>query len=61
MTLSLLIVLLSVCLALILWGMTGRDRIYLFPFLIGAVILGWVMPQLAGLAKTDLLPPGALD
>lgn len=61
MTTSLLVILLLAGLGLIAWGMGGRDRIYQFPFLISAVLLGWIMPQLAGLARASFLPPEALD
>lgn len=53
--------LLAQCLALLAWGMGVRGRIYEYPFLAGAVVLGWVMPQLVGLADDPFLPPGALE
>lgn len=45
---------------LLLWGLTRPNRIYELPFLAGAVLLGWVMPQAVGLLGDPRLPEGAL-
>ncbi len=49
------------CLILLGWGLLNRGRIYEFPFLAAAVFLGWVLPQLFGLAQDRYLPPGAFE
>ena len=56
----LLVILLAQCLALFVAGLSGRGRIYEFPFLIAVVVLGWAVPQLIGLTNDPFLPPGAL-
>lgn len=61
MTTFLLVVLLLHCAALLLWGLAGRGRIYEFPFLAGAVILGWATPQIVGLANAGTVPSDAIN
>jgi hypothetical protein len=48
------------CLALLVWGTTKPGRVYEFPFLTGAVMAGWVLPQIFGLAGNAFLPVDAL-
>lgn len=47
--------------AIIGWGMMRRERMIQFPFLVAAVCLGWVLPQLLGLAAHPFLPRGGLE
>jgi hypothetical protein len=46
---------------LVLQGLLHRGSIYQYPFLAGAVFLGFVLPQLVGLARNPFLPTGALE
>jgi hypothetical protein len=46
---------------LLLQGMLKRGAIYGYPFLAGAVFVGWVLPQLVGLSHERYLPPGAVE
>jgi hypothetical protein len=41
--------------------MLRRGAIYEYPFLAGAVMVGFVLPQLIGLQHDRFLPPGALE
>jgi hypothetical protein len=50
-----------VCLLLLSWGLKERGRIYEFPFLAAGIFLGWVLPQLFGLANDPFIPAGAFD
>lgn len=61
MTIILLLVLLGICFSMLGWGILEPQRMYQFPFLAGAVFLGWVLPQLIGLASVTTIPDGALD
>lgn len=57
-----LLVAFGVSAGLLMLSSLGREGgIYEFPFLAGATLLGWALPQLVGLASADTLPPGALD
>ena len=51
----------AVCTFLLLQGMLRRGAIYGYPFLAGAVFVGWALPQLIGLSSERFLPPGALE
>lgn len=53
-------ILIALCVAMFVWGLAARGRIYTFPFLISAATLGWAIPQLIGLCNDAFLPPGAL-
>ncbi|HEY1963879.1 MAG TPA: hypothetical protein VGG59_03070, partial [Acidobacteriaceae bacterium] len=57
----LLVAFATVCSVLVLQGLLHRGSIYQYPFLAGAVFLGWVLPQLVGLARNPFLPTGALE
>jgi hypothetical protein len=50
----------TVCVFLLLQGMLKRGAVYGYPFLAGAVFVGWVLPQLVGLSHEQYLPPGAV-
>jgi hypothetical protein len=58
---ALLIVFGLLCAVLLLQGTLRRGAIYEFPFLSGAVLTGFVLPQLVGLANDRFLPSGALE
>lgn len=59
---GLLIGLLSaVSLGLIATGLRQRGGIYRFPFLAGATFLGFIVPQLPGLATDRFLPSGSFE
>lgn len=60
MTEFLIDILLVCCLLIFAWGLKRRSRMIQYPFLIAAVYLGWVVPQLLGLTHNRYLPPGAL-
>lgn len=47
-------------LVLLLRGLARPGQIYQFPFLAGAVFLGWVAPQAVGLLADERLPAGGL-
>jgi len=49
------------CLLLIAQGLFTRDGIYQYPFLAGCVFAAFILPQFAGLAHDQFLPPGALE
>jgi hypothetical protein len=49
------------CAILIFVGLLGRDRIYQYPFLAGAVFTGFILPQVLGLSNDRFLPPGAIE
>jgi hypothetical protein len=51
----------GVCLFLLLQGMARRGAIYEYPFLAGAVFMGFALPQLIGLSHDRFLPRGALE
>ncbi|KST63323.1 hypothetical protein [Mastigocoleus testarum] len=36
---------LAICLALLLWGLNRSDRIYQYPFLMGAIFVSFLLPQ----------------
>ena len=61
MTMMLVMTLAGICGGLLLWGVLQPGRIYEFPFLTGATMAGWVLPQLVGLTHNVFLPPGALS
>lgn len=42
------------------WGISKSERLIQFPFLMAAVYLGWLLPQLIGV-RHSYLPYGALD
>ena len=50
-----------VCCGLLLWGTVRRERIYEFPFLAGAVVAGWILPQAIGLIGDPFLPADGLE
>lgn len=50
-----------VCVALMVQGLKRRDGIYGFPFLAGATFLGFIVPQMIGLANDRFLPVGAFE
>jgi hypothetical protein len=56
-----LLIFIVICAFLLLQGLLKRDAIYQYPFLAGAVMVGFVLPQLLGLAHDRFLPPGALE
>lgn len=58
---SLLVIFALICAFLLLQGMLRRGAIYQYPFLIGAVFTGFVLPQLIGLSHEPFLPPGGLE
>ncbi|CAD7044334.1 hypothetical protein REJC140_03807 [Pseudorhizobium endolithicum] len=49
----------AVTVALLGSGMLARGRIYEFPFLVGAITFGFILPQLPGVAMDDFLPDHA--
>ena len=51
----------AVCIFLLCQGMLKRGAIYGYPFLAGAVFVGFALPQLVGLSHERFLPPGALE
>ncbi|MEA1049011.1 hypothetical protein U5801_04180 [Lamprobacter modestohalophilus] len=53
-------VLVTECLLILWWGMRERSRMIQYPFLVAAVYLGWMLPQLLGLLHDSYLPEGAL-
>jgi len=57
----LLITFASICVFLLLQGVMQRGAIYQYPFLVGAVFTGFVLPQLVGLSSDPFLPPGGLE
>ncbi|TIN26418.1 hypothetical protein [Mesorhizobium sp.] len=48
-------------LVILVWGFRRRDRLIQYPILAAGVFLGWVLPQLVGLANNPYLPPGGLE
>ncbi len=58
---SLLVIFALICAFLLLQGMLRRGAIYQYPFLVGAVFTGFVLPQLIGLSRDPFLPPGGLE
>ncbi|MFE0756600.1 hypothetical protein ACFW16_21735 [Inquilinus sp. NPDC058860] len=50
-----------VCIALMIQGLRRRGGIYGFPFLAGATFLGFIVPQMVGLAHDRFLPVGAFE
>jgi hypothetical protein len=61
MTQVLMIILATLGLAIIGWGVRRRERMIQFPFLAAAVFLGWMFPQLMGLTEHPFLPGGGLE
>lgn len=61
MTEALLFIFVSLCALLLLSGMMRRGAMYEFPFLAGAVLVGFALPQFLGLSRDPFLPPGALN
>jgi hypothetical protein len=61
MAFFLLVVLSVMLLYMILWGFREPGRIYEFPFLAGAVFIGFILVQLIGLIGNEHLPSGALE
>lgn len=61
MTGVLLIILLASCAALLVRGFAAPGDVYQYPCVAGAVLLGFVVPQLVGMTNDHSLPPGALD
>lgn len=58
----LLTLLILECVLILSWGLKERSRIIQYPFLVAAVFLGWMVPQLLGLTRNPhLLPDGALS
>jgi hypothetical protein len=55
----LILLLLSLCIWLMLVGVSRPGKIYEYPFLAGATFLGFVLPQLPALANDPFLPPDA--
>lgn len=55
-----LVAFLSITGVLLLRGLRRAGHVYQFPFLAGAVMLGWVAPQAIGLLGDPRLPEGAL-
>ncbi|MBK1633340.1 hypothetical protein CKO31_21815 [Thiohalocapsa halophila] len=53
-------ILVAECLLILWWGLQQRSRMIQYPFLVAAVFLGWMVPQLLGLTQNPYLPPGAL-
>jgi hypothetical protein len=49
------------CAFLIVVGLSGRDRLYQYPFLAGAVLTGFILPQVVGLSHDRFLPEGAME
>lgn len=60
MTLALFWMLSALCLATVCWSVLTRDGIYRTPFLMGATVSGFILPQIIGLLDQPL-PEGALD
>src|SRR6266478_6771648 len=58
---ALLVIFTLICAFLLLQGMLQRGAIYQYPFLVGAVFTGFVLPQLVGLSRDPFLPPGGLE
>ena len=58
MNLVLVGMLLGLCLAMMVWGLVRRGGVYQYPFLIGAIVFAFVLPQLPGLAIDPYLPEG---
>lgn len=52
----LVFLLIATVIALLLWGMTDRRRVYEFPFHIGAVTFAFVLVQVPGLAHDRFVP-----
>jgi hypothetical protein len=61
MTDFLLFTLVSLALAILVWGTSRRERMIQYPFLSAAVFLGWMVPQLFGLNQDRYLPGSGLD
>jgi hypothetical protein len=55
----LIFILLSLCLWLIMKGLSRPGGIYEYPFLAGATFLGFALPQMPALANDPFLPPDA--
>jgi hypothetical protein len=47
-----------VSVGLVVWGLVRHGRIYEYPFLVGAVWVGWFLPQAVGLLNDYSLPEG---
>lgn len=58
---ALLVILICVCLLMMLHGLTRRGGIYQLPFLMGAVFLGFIVPQVPGLIADPYLSQEALS
>ncbi|MET4700345.1 hypothetical protein ABIE65_003385 [Constrictibacter sp. MBR-5] len=58
---SLIILFCLVCLTLLAYGLSSRERPLTYPFLAGATFLGFVAPQLPALMADRYLPAGAVD
>ena len=61
MATTLYLILILLCVAIIIGGMREPARIYQFPFAAAAVFLGFIVPQLFGLLKSENLPILALE
>jgi hypothetical protein len=48
----------AVSVGLVIWGLARPGRIYEYPFLVGAVWVGWFLPQAVGLLNDYSLPEG---
>jgi hypothetical protein len=48
----------AVSVGLVIWGLARHGRIYEYPFLVGAVWVGWFLPQAVGLLNDYSLPEG---
>ena len=53
-------ILVAECLLILAWGLKRRPRMIQYPFLVAAVFLGWMVPQMLGLTQNSYLPQDAL-
>ncbi|OHB76964.1 MAG: hypothetical protein A2Z25_02665 [Planctomycetes bacterium RBG_16_55_9] len=61
MAITLYLILILLAVAIIMGGMREPARIYQFPFGAATVFLGFIVPQLFGLLRTDYFPKWALE
>ena len=61
MTTALLVIFALECVAVLVWSLLRKGRVYTFPFLAGATFSGFVLPQLIGLSHVEDLPGQSLD
>lgn len=46
---------------LVIWGLLRRTGMYEYPFLVGTVFAGWLLPQAIGLYSNQFLPEGGYE